>query len=136
VRTKKNILKKILHSTIILLFINIITNSYAFQNRTLSDIDEKKNAVILEGIDILYTGDHEKAIEHFKQLDTIDPESSEGIFFEAFVLEFVMDQYRSDTFDERFNKVAEQAIEKANKTVERDPSARNYMFLGGAYGVK
>jgi tetratricopeptide (TPR) repeat protein len=99
-------------------------------------LDGQKNEIIMSGLDLLYSGKYEKALENFKKIDQIDPESAEGNFFEAFVLEFIMDQYRSQRFDDRLNMVVENAIKKAKKAVKNNPSARNYMFLGAPYGVR
>jgi tetratricopeptide (TPR) repeat protein len=85
---------------------------------------------------LLYSGKYEKALGHFKKIDQIDPESAEGSFFEAFILEYIMDQYRSQRFDDRFNSVVGDTIKKAKEAVKNNPSARNYMFLGAPYGVR
>ncbi|MCP4726442.1 MAG: tetratricopeptide repeat protein [bacterium] len=103
---------------------------------SLSDLDIRKNEIILSGVDLVYSGKYEEAIKHFKQIEELDPDCAEGIFFEGFVLEFIQDQYRTEVFDERLYAAAEIAIAKAETAVKNNPSARNYMFLGGAYGIK
>ncbi|MFC1730243.1 tetratricopeptide repeat protein [candidate division KSB1 bacterium] len=99
-------------------------------------IESRKNAIIQDGLRLVYSAHYEKAIQQFRKLDEIDPESAEGIFFEAFVLELIMDVYRSQVFDDSLNAVTDRAIERAKNAVEENPSARNFMFLGGAYGVR
>jgi tetratricopeptide (TPR) repeat protein len=122
----------------LILFISFLTypvKSFPFLQQHNS-LDERKNEIIISGFDLLYSGKYEKALAHFKKLDQIDPVSAEGIFFEAFVLEYIMDQYRSQKFDDRLNIVLDNTIKKAKKAVKNNPSARNYMFLGAPYGVR
>jgi len=121
-----------------ILFISFLTypvKSFSLLQQNNS-LDERKDEIIISGLDLLYSGKHEKALAYFKKLDQIDPESAEGIFFEVFVLEFIMDQYRSQTFDNQLNVALDKAIKKAKKAVKINPSARNYMFLGAPYGVR
>ncbi len=110
-----------------------VAHAYA-QNGT--SLDETKNYIIAEGLDLVYSARYDEAIQYFKKFDEIDPESAEGIFFEAFVLELIMDVYRSQAFDDSLTNVLERALTKANNAVDINPSARNYMFLGGVYGVR
>ncbi|MFC1477615.1 tetratricopeptide repeat protein [candidate division KSB1 bacterium] len=84
----------------------------------------------------MYSAQYNEAIQHFRQLEDIDPECTEGIFFEAFVLELLMDVYRSQVFDDSLNKVVERALLKGEKSVEKNPTGRNNMFIGGLYGVR
>ncbi|MCH7781657.1 tetratricopeptide repeat protein [candidate division KSB1 bacterium] len=116
---------------IVVLFTSIF--SYAQDGATL---EEEKNAIIAEGLKLVYSARYDEAIDHFRELDEIDPGSAEAIFFEAFVLELIMDVYRSQVFDDSLNSVVEKAITKAEKAVKLNPTARNYMFLGGLFGVK
>ena len=115
----------------------------AYHNEALSSShsthhnpDERRSKIIISGYDLLYAGKYEEAIAYFNTLDAIEPGSPEGIFFQAFTLEFIMGQYRSQVFDDRLNIALEKTITKAKKAIKINPSARTYMFLGGAYGVK
>jgi len=117
---------------LIIVFLTSIS-SYAQDGDPL---EEEKNAIIAEGLELVYSARYDDAIEHFRNLDKIDPESAEALFFEAFVLELIMDVYRSQVFDDSLNSVVEKAIIKAEKAVELNPTARNYMYLGGLFGVK
>ena len=101
-----------------------------------SAIESKKNTVILEGLKLVYDAKYNEAIRHFHTLDHIDPDCSEGLFFEAFVLELVMDIYRSQVFDDSLNRVVDRAVAKGNEAIKKNPTARNYMFLGGEYGIR
>ncbi len=97
---------------------------------------EAKNAIIARGLDLIYSAEYDEAIRQFKKLDKIDPDSAEDMFFEAFVLELIMDVYRSQAFDDSLKNVLERALVQAESAVASNPSARNYMFLGGVYGVR
>lgn len=99
-------------------------------------LDEQKDALIKEGSALTYSARYNEAIEHMRKLEEIDPDCAEGLFFEAFVLELVMDVYRSQAFDDSLNRVLERGLVKAKRAVEKNPTARNYMFLGGLYGVR
>jgi len=99
-------------------------------------LDEQKNAIIKDGLKLVYSARYEDAIRQFRTIDAIDPECSEGLFFEAFVLELIMDIYRSQAFDDSLSAVLERALPRADAAVSRNPTARNYMFLGGVYGVR
>ncbi len=114
--------------------INLFVAQANAQNGT--SLDDTKNYIIAEGLELVYSAHYDEAIQYFKKLDEIDPESAEDIFFEAFVLELIMDVYRSQAFDDSLTNVLERALTKAINAVEVNSSARNYMFLGGVYGVR
>ncbi len=111
-----------------------IGNAHSFQSS--NTLNEQKNEIIYEGIELLYSGSWSEAIDQFNKISAIDPNCAESEFFESFVYEFVMDQYRCEIFDEAFNVAVEKAIARAEEVVKTHPTARNYMFLGGCYGVK
>ncbi len=130
--------KKLLFITAVLylaIFLNV-TPGYSQIKSPVTDIDLKKNEIILSGVDLVYSGQYEEAIEHLKQIEEIDPDCAESVFFEGFVLEFIQDTYRTQVFDDRLYAAAEIAILRAEEVVKKNPTARNYMFLGGAYGIK
>lgn len=106
------------------------------QSQKNNNPTEIKNTIISEGLELVYAAKYEEAVKHFRKLNEIDPESAEGIFFEAFVLELIMDIYRSQAFDDSLSIVVEKAISRGKKALKKNPSARNNMFLGGAYGVR
>ena len=122
--------------TLIVCIVCIIPFAAISQSQSNNNLTDIKNTVISEALELVYSAQYEEAVKQFRKLDEIDPESAEGIFFEAFVLELIMDIYRSQVFDDSLNGVLEKAISKGEETLKKNPSARNVMFLGGAYGVR
>jgi len=108
----------------------------AFRISVVPGMSDQKNAVIREGLRLVYSSQYEEAIHHFRMLEEIDPGCAESTFFEAFVLELVMDIFRSQKFDDSLKTVTDKGIERAKAAVKKNPAARNYMFLGGVYGVR
>jgi len=99
-------------------------------------IEEQKNLLIKEGVKLVYSAQYSEAIQHFRKLEEIDPDCFEGEFFEVFILELMMDIYRSQVFDDSLSAVVERALERAHDMTEENPTARKNMFLGGLYGVR
>jgi tetratricopeptide (TPR) repeat protein len=121
-----------------LLIVGFVCGGNALAYESIKSVDERKNEVIITGLDLLYADKYREAIEHFKKLDEIDPDSSEGIFMQAFAMESYMDRYRirDPELEEKLSIALKRAIEKAEKVTGIDPTARNHMFWGGAYGVR
>lgn len=121
-----------------LLILGFVSGGNALAHESVKSVDERKNEVIITGLNLFNADKYREAVEHFKKLDEIDPDSSEGIFMRAFVLEGYMDRYRvrDPELEEELSSALQKAIEKAEKAVEREPTARNYMFWGAAYGVR
>ncbi|MFC1554346.1 tetratricopeptide repeat protein [candidate division KSB1 bacterium] len=117
-------------------FISILLSSLSLNSQINTNYISEKNKIISEGLELVYSTDYDEAIAHFRKIDEIDPECVEALFFEAFVLELIMDVYRSQVYDDSFNVVVEKAVKKGEEAVEKNPTARNYMFLGGVYGVR
>lgn len=103
--------------------------------QTDSQIVSDKNTIVKKGLQLVYDAQYDAAIKQFRLLDEIDPFSAEGGFFESFVLELIMDVFRSQVFDDSLKIVVQRAIPIAEAAVKENPTARNYMFLGGLYGV-
>ncbi len=121
-----------------LLIIGFVCGGNALASESIKSVDERKNEVIITGLDLLYADKYQEAIEYFKKLDEIDPDSPEGIFMQAFAMESYMDRYRvrDPELEEQLSIALKRAIEKAEKVTGIDPTARNHMFWGGAYGVR
>ena len=135
-RSYKKRFSFLLHVFLITCCLSIPAQGISSSHPTEKSLDERKKEVIFEAFQHLYPGRWEDAITVFKKLDDIDPASAEGIFFVAFTLEFIMDQYRSQVFEGRLEITLDKAIERAKIALVKNPSARNYMFLGGSYGIK
>lgn len=121
-----------------LLILGFVCGGNVLARESIKSVDERKNEVIIKGLDLLYADKFREAIDYFKKLDEIDPDSSEGIFMRAFAIESYMDRYRSQDpeLELELNSALQKAIEKAEKAVSKEPTARNYMFWGAAYGVR
>jgi tetratricopeptide (TPR) repeat protein len=95
------------------------------------------NLSIQTGIDKIYRGEYDGALEAFQQIIKKDEESPVGYFYTAAFYEVMMQSFRNRSYEEQFDFYINEAIKKGEKLlwVYKDDEWL-YFYLGGSYGYR
>ena len=95
------------------------------------------NMTIHSGIDKIYRGEYDGALETFQQIIKKDEESPVGYFYTAAFYEVMMQSFRNRSYEEQFNFNINEAIKKGEKLLDvyKDDEWL-YFYLGGSYGYR
>jgi len=107
--------KQLVFILLAIAFLAINPHTVSSQVQNTGSLDSQKNAIISDGLRLVYSARYNEAITYFRKLNDLDPDCAEALFFEAFVLELMMDVFRSQVFDDSLLLVVDRAIAKADE---------------------
>ena len=110
---------------------------FAAPSRTDRELPPDMRELILNSIDLVYKEKFKSAEDEARMVIKKYPDHPAGYFFCAAALESWMSFYESDKREEEFYEYCDQAIDKAEKQLAREPDNDwATFFLGGADGFK
>jgi len=127
---------KVLVSLIMVLAFLIISLPYS-EISQWELLDNKLHTLLKQGIYQVHEEDYNNAITTFKKVIEFHPNYPMGYFLVAAVYQTIMRNYRTNVYDNEFEKFINLAINIGNKAIKQDrENALNYFYLGGAYGYR
>jgi tetratricopeptide (TPR) repeat protein len=95
------------------------------------------HALALRSVDLVYQEDFDRALETAKRIVRRAPQRPAGYFFCAVVLDSWAGYYQSSDRENEFYRYCEQAIERGEAVLDRDPhDTWGTFFVGGTEGLK
>ena len=120
--------------TIILLFICYPKIIFA-NNACVECLDDLQNKTI-EGQDLIFSGNYDKAISLFQKVQKEYPESPAGFFGEAAVYEVIMLEDENFKYDSTVRDVVDRGIKVAKHVEAKSkPNLFNLFVAGSLYGL-
>lgn len=102
-----------------------------------TEIDKRLDMLIHTGIDKVNKEKIDEALKTFQNIIDSDRESPIGYFYTAALYEVLMQNYRTRTFNDKFDFYINKAIKKGEKLIKKDKNNDlAYFYLGGSYGYR